>query len=246
MKFRLAGITDLGTLDWPGKLATIVFFQGCDLRCPWCQNVEGIDPRGGKEATTEGVIEHIKKQKPLIDSVVLTGGEPLLQPEACLSILKAARELGLSCAIETNATNPKALKPLLPHLQFSAMDIKAPLSDPGLYDKVTGSTKMPGLVQRVKESLMLVMDSEVRAEARVTIVPTLNDAEDIIARIAEDVKGIGCLRLQQFRNQRTFDPAFQKLSSPSREKMIKLAKVAKRRGIEKVKIFTAKSGLEEV
>ena len=246
MKFRLQGITDLSTIDWPGKLASVIFFQGCDLRCPWCQNIEGIDPRGGKEASTEMVIEHIAGLKPVIDSIVITGGEPLLQPKACLTILKAMRRLELNCGIETNANHPRALKQLLPYLQLVAIDVKAPLRDPGLYHKVTGSTKMPELVRRVKESLMLAMNSEAEVEARVTIVPTLNDGEDIIAWLAEDVKGVDCLRLQQFRNQRTFDPAFQKLPSLGRESMLKLAEVAKREGIEKVKIFTAEGGLESV
>lgn len=238
MKFRLQGITDLSTIDWPGKLAAVVYLQGCDLRCPWCQNVDGVDPRGGKEASTEEVVEHVKGLRPVVDSVVITGGEPLLQPKACSTILKAVKELGMSCAIETNGNHPRALRPLFPYLQLAAVDVKAPLGDPELYLKTTGSTT-PELVRRVRESLMLAMNSGVEVEIRTTIVPTLNDREEVIERLVDDIKGVNRLRLQQFRNRRTFDPTFQKLPMPGREKLLKLASVAKRKGMKNVKIYTA-------
>jgi len=246
LKFRLTGITDLSTVDWPGKLAAIVFFQGCDLRCPWCQNVDGIDPRGGKDAEVEDVVKHIEGLKPVIDSIVLTGGEPLLQPEACLEILKAAKELGLNCAIETNATDSQALKRLLPYLDFVAIDVKAPLSDSKLYARVTGQTRVANLTDKIKKSLELAIASKAEVEARTTVVPTLNDDEKIIAQLADDIKGVDCLRLQQFRNQRTLNPSFQKYPPPSREKLLKLARAAKRRGVKSVKIFTVEDGLETV
>jgi len=240
------GITDLSTIDWPGKLAAIVFLQGCSLRCPWCQNIDGIDPRGGKDAEVEDAVKHIEGLKPIINSIVLTGGEPLLHPEACLEILKAAKKLGLDCAIETNATDPQALKRLLPYLDLVAIDVKAPLSDPELYDKVTGSAGVLGLVQKVKEGLKAAVHSKAEVEVRTTVVPTLNDDAIIIRQLARDIKGVDCLRLQQFRNPRTFDPSFQKLPSPSREKLLELVRAARQEGIESVKIFTFEGGLETV
>lgn len=240
------GITDLSTVDWPGRLAAVVFFQGCNLRCPWCQNVDGVDPKGGKIAEVKATVEHVKGLKPMIDSIVLTGGEPLLQPEACLELLKAAKGAGLKCAIETNATDPQALGRLLSYLDLVAIDVKAPLSDSKLYKKITGSVKIYGLVKKIKESLKLAVDSKAEVEARTTVVPTLNDDEKIIARLASDIKGVDCLRLQQFRNQRTLDPSFQKLPMPSRERLLKLARATKGVGLKLVKIFTVEGGLEEV
>lgn len=246
MKSRLMGITDLSTVDWPERLAAVVFFQGCNLRCPWCQNVDGIDPKGGKIVDVEDIVKHLKELKPMIDSIVLTGGEPLMQPEACLELLKAAEKLELKRAIETNATNPRALERLLPHLDFVAIDVKAPLNNPKLYEKITGSVRTPRLAQKIKESLKLAIDSPAEVEVRTTVVPTLNDDEKIIAQLSDDIKGVDSLRLQQFRNQQTLDPSFQKLPSPNRGKLLKLARVAKRKGIKNVKIFTVEGGLEKV
>ena len=240
------GITNLSTVEWFGKLATVIFFQGCDLTCPWCQNVEGISPSGGKDADTDEVIEHIKRLGPIVDTLVITGGEPLLQPEACLELLKSAKGLGFYCAIETNGSNPQALESLLPYLDFVAIDIKAPLNDLKLYARVTGQTRVPDLTDKIKESLKLAISSKAEVEARTTVVPTLNDDERIIAGIANDVKGVDCLRLQQFRNQRTFNPSFQKLPIPNRERLLELARIAKREGLKNVKIFTIEGGLETV
>ncbi|MBA7502279.1 7-carboxy-7-deazaguanine synthase [subsurface metagenome] len=246
MKFRLTGITNLSTVDWPGKLVTVVFFQGCDLRCPWCQNVDSIDPSGGKNADTDEVIEHIKRLGPIVDTLVVTGGEPLLQPEACLELLKNAKGLGFYCAMETNGGNPQALERLLPYLDFVAVDIKAPLSDSKLYARVAGQMRVTDLTNKIKESLKLAISSKAEVEARTTVVPTLNDDERIVARIANDVKGVDCLRLQQFRNQCTFNPSFQKLPMPNRERLLELARIAKREGLKSVKIFTVEGGLETV
>jgi pyruvate formate lyase activating enzyme len=240
------GITDLNTVDWPGKLATIIFFQGCNLHCPWCQNVDGISPSGGKDADTNEVIEHLKGLRPIVDTLVITGGEPLLQPEACLELLKNAEEFGFYRAIETNGSDHQALERLLPYLDFVSIDIKAPLSDPKLYAQVTGQTRVTDLTDKIKESLKLAIGSNAEVEARTTVVPTLNDDEKIIVQVAEDIKGIDCLRLQQFRNQRTLDPSFQKLPMPRRGRLLELARAAKQGGIKKVKIFTVEGGLETV
>lgn len=246
MKFRFMGITELSTVDWPGKLATIVFFQGCNLRCPWCQNVDGISLDGGGDANVEDIVERLERLRPIVDTLVVTGGEPTLQPEACLELLENAKELGFYCAIETNGSNPQALERVLPALDFVVIDAKAPLSDPELYARVTGQTRAGGLTDKIKESLTLAIGSKAEVEARTTVVPALNDDEQIIARIANGVKGVDCLRLTQFRNQRTLDPRFQDISVPNRERLLELARVAKRESLKNVKIFTVEGGLETV
>lgn len=91
----------------------------------------------------------------------------------------------------------------------------------------------------------LAVHSDAEVEARTTVIPTLNDSEDIVARIARDVRGVDRLRLQQFRNLRTLNPSFQKLPMPSREKLLRLARIAKQ-SVENVGIFTAEGGFESV
>lgn len=80
MKCKIQGITDTSTIDWPGKLAAVVFFQGCNLRCPWCQNPDGVIPNGGKETDTKDIIHHLATLDPLVDAVVLWGESPPFSP----------------------------------------------------------------------------------------------------------------------------------------------------------------------
>jgi pyruvate formate lyase activating enzyme len=243
MKLQLAGFIDLSTMEWPRRLAAVVPFQGCDFRCPWCPNVDGIESGGGTTTELREVTKHIKEFIPTINSVMAAGGEPLLQPKACLSLLKRAKKLKLGCGIKTNGANPKHLKRALPYLDFIAIVIEAPFIDPELYGKMIGRQATEDFIQKIKESLRIAIGSEAEVEARVTVVPTLNDGKDTIEEIALEVTGVDHLRLQQFRNVRTLDPGFQELPIPSRRSLIKLARVAKRKGVGDVSVFTVEQGL---
>lgn len=191
-------------------------------------------------------MDSVKELMPLVNSIVLTGGEPLLQPKACLELLRRAKKLGLGRGIETNGTNPKALKKILPHLDLIAVDIKAPLADPVLYSKMAGCEVSEETLQKIKESLMIAIGSDAETEARTTIVPTLNDRSDVIVEIAIDVRGVDRYRLQQFRKARTLDPNFKNMPEPSRKDLIKLARVAKQQGLADVRVLTMDGGLEIV
>jgi pyruvate formate lyase activating enzyme len=233
-------------MEWCGRPTAVVLFQGCDLRCPWCQNVDSVDPKGGKITELKNIIKHIKELLPMVDSVMAAGGEPLLQPKACLALMKRVRKFGLECGIRTNGTNPKALKRVLPYLNFIAVDIGAPFTDTELYGKMIGRPVTGIFLQKIKESLRIAIGSDAKVEARTTIVPTLNDRKDIIEELALDVIGVDWLRFQQFRNVSILDPSFRELPIPSRKELIKLARTAKKKGVGGVRIFTIEGGLEEV
>ena len=94
MKIRIAGIVDDSIVDGPGLRLT-VFTQGCSHDCPGCHNPETHDVAGGKESTTEHIIEMID-ENPLLDGVTLSGGDPFVQPGPCAEIARAARERHLN------------------------------------------------------------------------------------------------------------------------------------------------------
>lgn len=92
MHIRIAGVTNDSIVDGPGfRLA--VFTQGCPHHCPGCHNPETHDPHGGHDAHTQEIIAAMEKN-PLLAGVTLTGGEPLMQPQACLEIARAAHAAG--------------------------------------------------------------------------------------------------------------------------------------------------------
>lgn len=99
MIFRLAGEIKHSLVNGPG-IRYVVFFQGCPHHCEGCQNPETHDVSGGIEANTDDVMERIRKAK-FLDGVTISGGDPLMQPEACGLIAKAAHEMGLSVWVYT-------------------------------------------------------------------------------------------------------------------------------------------------
>jgi pyruvate formate lyase activating enzyme len=243
MQIRIAGF-DRSLSDWPGRPCVVVFTQGCNLRCPWCQNVHTIDPAGGIEVETDSLAQELASFLPLIDAVMLSGGEPLLQVEACIELARACKEKTLKVGLETNGTLPHALERILPLLDFVAIDVKAPLRDEILYRRVTGSG-FEGMTQSVRNSLELTSKSGVEWEARLTLVPTLTAREEIVMRWAKDLRGLAKnVCLLQFRNLSTLDPSFQKLESPSRE-FIKWVG-SRLENFESVRIYTREGGFEEL
>lgn len=102
MLFRLAGEIKHSLVNGPG-IRYVVFFQGCPHHCEGCQNPETHDISGGMEADTDAVMERIRKAK-FLDGVTLSGGDPLMQPEACGSIARAAHDMGLSVWVYTGWT----------------------------------------------------------------------------------------------------------------------------------------------
>ena len=78
---KIAGLQKLTLLDFPDNLACIIFTQGCNLRCPFCHNAEILDLKKDGEISEEEVFSYLIKRRKVLDGVVITGGEPLLQPD---------------------------------------------------------------------------------------------------------------------------------------------------------------------
>lgn len=101
-KLRIAGITPESIVDGPGLRWTL-FTQGCPHGCLGCHNPETQPISGGREASVEELLLSICSN-PLLDGVTLSGGEPLIQPEACLRLCLEVKKMGLSIWIYTGYT----------------------------------------------------------------------------------------------------------------------------------------------
>ncbi|NLK17959.1 MAG: 4Fe-4S cluster-binding domain-containing protein [Clostridiales bacterium] len=90
-------------LDGPG-IRCVVFLSGCNLRCPFCHNPETFEIKGGQPYTPEGLLERIARYKSYIKGggVTLSGGEPFLQADFCLEVIKLLKSEGIHAAIQTN------------------------------------------------------------------------------------------------------------------------------------------------
>lgn len=170
---RIASLTKLSTIDYPGVLSAVVFTNGCNYRCTYCHNSRLIDGQYPGIAI-DTVFAYLDKRKDILGGVVITGGEPTVHPDL-LSFIRTVRELGYRVKLDTNGSRPEALRDILPVLDYVALDYKAPQR---LYEVVSGASGGP-----VRESMRLLEASDTPWEVRTTLATELDDAA------LEEIKG---------------------------------------------------------
>jgi pyruvate formate lyase activating enzyme len=177
-----AGMQSLTLLDFPNKVACILFVRGCNFRCPFCHNAGLVS--GAENAFPEAdILAFLRKRQGLLDGVVISGGEPTLYPEL-IPFLQKVRALGYAIKLDTNGTNPKLLKQLVAEglVDYVAMDIK---NSPALYGVTCGVPKID--LMAMEESRDFLMGGSVDYEFRTTVADGLHtkeSIEDLACRIA--------------------------------------------------------------
>ncbi|MBU4201776.1 MAG: anaerobic ribonucleoside-triphosphate reductase activating protein [Candidatus Altiarchaeales archaeon] len=247
-RINFAGIVDHSTLDYPGKSAAVLYLCGCPFRCPWCQNRELVlEEENCKLIEIDEILKQLKENF-LLDAVCVTGGEPLLQEETIELLKRIKSGTKLLLKIDTNCYFPDMLEKAIPYLDFFTTDIKAPLDE--RYGRVAGLPEhWEEIVVRVRKSLSMLKEWNQDKEARTTIVPGLIDSMGDIEEIAKVINdtGFSLYTLQQFRAERTLNPEYEKIKSPSVELMHELGEAAKKHLPDvKVQIVTEKNGFEEI
>jgi len=183
---RVAGLTRLSTVDFPGRLAAVVFLQGCPWRCSYCHNPGLIPADAPTPLTWADASAFLARRRGLLDGVVFSGGEPTLQA-ALPAAMDEARALGLQLGLHTAGMYPDRVAALLPRLDWVGLDIKA--RDPGL-SEVTG---VRGGAARVRATLGHLQASSVDHECRTTWHPALYPADELLA-LADDLAAAGVTR----------------------------------------------------
>lgn len=199
---NIAGIQKLTLLDYPGKVACTVFTYGCDFRCPYCHNAsiavlgrETSGPRTETDVYMKELTDLLDRRKGVLDGVVVTGGEPTLQPDLVdlLSMIKAE---GYAVKLDTNGSRPDVIRDVMERglVDRIAMDIKAA---PDGYAKAVGLTHVD--ITAIDESRRIIMESGMDYEFRTTLVKGLHDMDDV-EKIAKWIKGAKEYYLQQFKD----------------------------------------------
>ena len=191
---HIHGLQKLAMVDYPGKLAATVFTGGCDLRCPFCHNALLVTRLAETpEIPAEEVLAFLATRRGLLDGVVLTGGEPLLQPDAA-DFLRQVRDLGFAVKLDTNGCHPAALADILDQglADYVAMDVK---NSPARYAETVGVPDFD--LSPVEESVRLLQRSAVDHEFRTTLVRELHSEADLDA-IAAWLEGAPKYFLQNF------------------------------------------------
>ncbi|MBE6926628.1 MAG: anaerobic ribonucleoside-triphosphate reductase activating protein [Ruminococcaceae bacterium] len=172
---EFAGMQNLSLLDFPGKVACILFVRGCNLRCPFCHNASLVRPGAENAIVDADVLSFLKKRQKLLDGIVISGGEPLMYPDL-LPFLQKVRNLGYAIKVDTNGTNPELLKQLVSEnlADYVAMDIK---NSPAFYSATCGLPKAP--IGAIDQSREFLMSDVVDYEFRTTVVQGLHTRESI-------------------------------------------------------------------
>ena len=222
----------VSSLEFPEKMSLVIFTGGCILRCPYCHNPELID--NGKSVELTEIIKKIESSIDFIDSVVITGGEALIQYEDVEEILKYCKIRGLETKLDTNGCFPDKLSELINLLDYVALDIKAPFDK---YEEIIGSD----IGDKVKKSMEICTDNGIYLECRTTYVPFLMDQQDII-EIAKSITA-DMYTIQQFRDKSVLDKKLQGTPVPSRDELKEIGEAVKP-FLKRVRIKTAEFGNE--
>ena len=199
MKF--SGLQKISLIDYPNKVASVLFTPGCNLRCGFCHNWR-IATNPQPPFLQEGAaLELLEKRKKYVDAVVVTGGEPCMHKELPKFLAKL-KDRGFQVKLDTNGFFPDVLEECLGSVDYVALDVKTSIEK---YDRL-GAQDTAGLLR----SIEILKMGKTPYEVRTTLVPDLVTAEDIV-RIGELVNGAQNVALQQFVPKDTLDKSFQAL-----------------------------------
>lgn len=214
----ISGFEKNTLLDYPGKIASIIFTYGCNLRCSYCHNPELVTLPCNKDLliSEESVLEYLKKRKGLIDGLVITGGEPTLQRDL-IPFIKKVKKLGMLVKLDSNGVLDKTVEEImgLNIVDYWAMDVKYPSE---YYKEYGIDTKA------IKHSIDMIMNSGRDYEFRTTYVKgihSIDDAKDI----GELIKGARNYYIQNFRKGKTIDPKLNSKNSFTQEELEKIKKI---------------------
>jgi pyruvate formate lyase activating enzyme len=218
----------ISSVEFHGNMSLVLFMSKCPLACRYCHNVELLEDN--TEKSFEEITQEIDSSADFLDAIVISGGEPLVQTDAVIEILKYVRQIGLKTKLDTSGIYPDKLKEILDLdlLDYVSLDVKTTFSK---YRKITGAN----IGFQVKKSMDLINQAGVHLEIRTTYVPTLHTKKDIMNLVDEIEADV--YTIQQFRNKNVLDPALEKVEVPNPHDLADLAREIKPyfNGIVKVK-----------
>ncbi|MCW3995160.1 MAG: anaerobic ribonucleoside-triphosphate reductase activating protein [Candidatus Bathyarchaeota archaeon] len=216
MKF--SGLQKISLVDYPDRVASVLFTPGCNLRCPFCHNWRIVTDPQPPFLQEGAALEILESRKKYVDAVVITGGEPCMHKELPKFLAKL-KERGFSVKLDTNGFFPDILEQCLGYVDYVAMDVKTCREKYRLLGAADTSAMM--------HSMEMLKTGKVPYEFRTTVVPELVTPQDANS-IGEMVKGAKIHALQQFVPEDTLDKRYQTLKPYPLEKINELAEIIRR------------------
>ncbi len=208
---RIASILPTTLIDYPGRVAALIYTPSCNFRCPFCHNPELVLPERIAALDLipdERVLSLLDERRGFLDALAITGGEPTLQPDLA-RFIRRVKGLGYLVKLDTNGSHPEILRELFREglLDYVAMDVKSP---PERYPEFAGVEVDIALIE---ESIRLIESRAPDYEFRTTVAPGVTKGD--IRAIARWIKGAKRYVLQRFTvpsEKSLVDPSFTALS----------------------------------
>lgn len=205
---NIRGLFKTSLVDYPGRVSSVIFTGGCNLRCGYCHNPDlACNSDKLEKIDDEEIFKFLEKRKGLIDGITLSGGEPTLDKDL-FDFLRKVKGMGLLVKLDTNGFSPSVIEQCLSEklVDYIAVDLK---TSPSKYSSLT--KRDPDFSQIIL-TLDIIRISGIEYEIRTTCVPGFVTIEDITL-IGEAVEHVKKWYLQQFVNTHTLiDPESEKLS----------------------------------
>lgn len=217
---EFGGLEKFTLIDYPGKVACMVYTIGCNFRCPYCHNPELVDETV-ESTISEGYILYFLSQRVgILDGIVITGGEPTMHGQKLLDFILKVKNLGFKVKLDSNGTDPEFLAKVIDNnlVDYIAMDIKSPLS------KYSQTVARAVNVSSIKRSIDILINSNIDYEFRTTIVKSLINIEDF-EEIGKEIKGAKKYFLQKFIPTKILNPQFRKKVSFDDDEMREIQKI---------------------
>lgn len=190
-------------VDYPGKVACMVYTVGCNFRCPYCHNPELVDETVEARYTEQAILDFLATRRGLLDGVVITGGEPTMHEELP-AFMRKVKELGFLVKLDTNGTNVRMLERVLHEglVDYVAMDVKSPL------ETYSQTVARPVDIDAIRHSIDLLRSSPIEYEFRTTVIKSLLSRDDVEA-IGKSIQGAKRYFLQKFVSTKILNPQFR-------------------------------------
>jgi pyruvate formate lyase activating enzyme len=211
----IAGWLKNSFIDYPRTVSTVLFYPGCNLRCPYCHNPGLVQGAHDMAPSAEEIRAFLKRRQGVIEGVVLSGGEPTLQP-SLRTTAREVRRMGFAVKLDTNGLLPQIIEEVQP--DYLALDIK---TGPANYGCLLGAT-CSDVEERLSRSVAMVRQLGEMAEVRITVAPGMLDDQSL-KWIASAVQGVHNLYLQPMQQRgELLNPAYAALQPVGRDELARI------------------------
>lgn len=167
----------MSLIDFPGKISSVVFTQGCPFRCAYCHNPELLQPAKKGAIATEEILDYLSAHTIMLEGVCITGGEPTAQQDLVIFI-EQIKKIGLKIKLDTNGTNPAVIETCiaLGLVDYFAMDLKNAWDRYGL---IVNSQNNEAATN-CRRTFGIIQSCGVAHEFRTTVLPSVHDEKDFL------------------------------------------------------------------